>query len=155
MTGKALALAASLTALAAPNIVAEDNVFREAYGIRNGLEVVYYLRSPIRVWHVNGATVLRGNVIEQAQQGIVLECRAGPQAGCDTGTTLLASNTIAGEVRDLGGTLQRVQQHRRRAGLRRAAGHDDDPGQRLRAAAGRDRPPQRRRLRRPGRAVRG
>jgi hypothetical protein len=89
-------------------LVAEYNVFREVFGIRNGANVVYYLRSPIRVWHVNGATVLRGNVIEQAQQGILLECRAGPQAGCNSGTTLLTDNTIAGQVRDLDGTLRQV-----------------------------------------------
>ena len=66
-----------------------------------GQNVVYYLRSPIRVWHVNGDTTLRGNVVEQAQQGVLLECRAGSQAGCDTGTTRLTGNTIAGQVRDL------------------------------------------------------
>jgi Right handed beta helix region len=90
------------------SLVGEYNVFREVYGVRNGSNVVYYLRSPIRVWHVNGATTLRGNVIEQAQQGVLLECRAGSQAGCDTGTTRLTGNTIAGQVRDLGGTIRQV-----------------------------------------------
>jgi hypothetical protein len=90
------------------NIVAEYNVFREVYGVRNGVKVVYYLRSPIRVWHVSARTTLRGNVVEQAQQGILLECRGGLQAGCDTGTALLAGNTIGGQVRDLGGTLRAV-----------------------------------------------
>jgi hypothetical protein len=88
--------------------VGEYNVFREVYGVRNGANVVYYLRSPIRVWHVNGDTTLRGNVIEQAQQGVLLECRAGSQAGCDTGTTHLTANTIAGQVRDLSGTVRQV-----------------------------------------------
>jgi hypothetical protein len=88
--------------------VGEYNVFREVYGVRNGANVVYYLRSPIRVWHVNGDTTLRGNVVEQAQQGVLLECRAGSQAGCDAGTTRLTANTIAGQVRDLSGTVRQV-----------------------------------------------
>jgi hypothetical protein len=90
------------------SLVGEYNVFREVYGVRNGADVVYYLRSPIRVWHVNGDTTLRGNVIEQAQQGVLLECRSGSQAGCDSGTTLLTANTIAGQVRDLSGTVRQV-----------------------------------------------
>jgi hypothetical protein len=90
------------------SLVAEYNVFREVYGVRNGANVVYYLRSPIRVWHVNGNTTIRGNVIEQAQQGALLECRGGSQAGCDTGTTLVTGNTIAGQVRDLSGTVRQV-----------------------------------------------
>jgi hypothetical protein len=88
--------------------VGEYNVFREVYAPRNGVNVVYYLRSPIRVWHVNGDVLLRGNVIEQAQQGILLECRAGSQAGCDAGTTRVTDNTIAGQVRDLSGTVRQV-----------------------------------------------
>ena len=53
--------------------------------------------------HVNGDTTLRGNVVEQSQQGVLLECRAGSQAGCwSTGTTPASpGNTIAGRVRDL------------------------------------------------------
>jgi hypothetical protein len=90
------------------SIVAEYNVFREVYGIRGGATVVYYMRSPIRVWHVDGATTLRGNVIEQAEQGITLECRSGSQAGCNAGTTRLTANTIGGRVRDLGGTIRQV-----------------------------------------------
>jgi hypothetical protein len=90
------------------SLVGEYNVFREVHGVRNGSNVVYYLRSPIRVWHVNGATTIRGNVIEQAQQGVLLECRAGSQAGCDSGTTRLTGNTIAGQVRDLSGTVRQV-----------------------------------------------
>ena len=90
------------------SLVAEYNAFREVYGVRNGAKVVYYLRSPIRVWHVNGDTSLRGNVIEEAQQGVLLECRSGPRAGCDTGTTLMTANTIAGQVRDLSGTVRQV-----------------------------------------------
>jgi hypothetical protein len=90
------------------NLVGEYNVFREAYGTRNGASVVYYMRSPIRVWHVNGNTVLRGNVIEQAQQGVLLECRSGSSAGCNAGTTVVTANTIGGRVRDLGGTVRQV-----------------------------------------------
>jgi hypothetical protein len=90
------------------SLVGEYNVFREVYGVRNGTSVVYYVRSPIRVWHVNADTTLRGNVVEQAQQGVLLECRAGSQAGCDTGATRLTGNTIAGQVRDLGGTVRQV-----------------------------------------------
>jgi hypothetical protein len=89
-------------------IVAEYNVFREVYGIRDGAKVVYYLRSPIRVWHVDGNTSVRGNVIEQAQQGVLLECRSGSQAGCNAGTTRLTGNTIGGRVRDLGRTIRQV-----------------------------------------------
>jgi hypothetical protein len=89
-------------------IVAEYNVFREVYGIRDGAKVVYYMRSPIRVWHVDGNTTVRGNVIEQAQQGVLLECRSGSQAGCNAGTTRVTGNTIAGRVRDLGGTIRQV-----------------------------------------------
>jgi hypothetical protein len=90
------------------NVVAEYNVFREVYGVRDGAKVVYYMRSPIRVWHVDGATTVRGNVIEQAQQGVLLECRSGSQAGCNSGTTRLTANTIGGRVRDLGGTIRQV-----------------------------------------------
>jgi hypothetical protein len=89
-------------------IVVENNVFREVYGIRDGAKVVYYMRSPIRVWHVDGDTTIRGNVIEEAQQGILLECRSGSQAGCNAGTTRVTANTIGGRVRDLGGTLRQV-----------------------------------------------
>jgi hypothetical protein len=90
------------------NIVAEYNVFREVYGIRDGAKVVYYMRSPIRVWHVDGNTTVRGNVIEQAEQGVMLECRSGSQAGCNAGTTRVTGNTIGGRVRDLGGTIRQV-----------------------------------------------
>jgi hypothetical protein len=102
----------SFTRLAVDNergaLVGEYNVFREVYGVRDGASVVYYVRSPIRVWHVNGDTTLRGNVVEQAQQGVLLECRGGSQAGCDTGTTRVTANTIAGQVRDLSGTVRQV-----------------------------------------------
>jgi hypothetical protein len=90
------------------NIVAEYNVFRDVYGVRGAAKVVYYLRSPIRVWHVDGNVTLRGNVIEQAQQGVLLECRAGSEAGCDAGTTVLSGNVIGGQVRDLDGTVRQV-----------------------------------------------
>lgn len=88
--------------------VAEYNVFREVYELRAGAPVVYYMRSPIRVWHVNGATTLRNNVVEQAQQGVLLECRSGSSAGCNAGTTTLTGNVIAGRVRDLGGVVRQV-----------------------------------------------
>jgi hypothetical protein len=39
---------------------------------------------------------------------VLLECRAGSQAGCDAGTTRLTANTIAGQVRDLSGTVRQV-----------------------------------------------
>jgi hypothetical protein len=90
------------------NLVAEYNVFREVYGMRDGAPVVYYLRSPIRIWHVGGTTTVRGNVIEEAQQGVLVECRSGSQAGCNSGTTTLVGNTIGGRVRDLGGTVRQV-----------------------------------------------
>jgi hypothetical protein len=90
------------------NAVAEYNVFREVYGMRDGAPVVYYMRSPIRVWHVNGNVMLRGNVIEEAQQGVLLECRAGSEAGCDAGTTRMTGNVVGGRVRDLGGTVRQV-----------------------------------------------
>jgi hypothetical protein len=90
------------------SIVAEYNVFREAYGVRGGAKVVYYLRSPIRVWHVDANVVLRGNVIEQAQQGVLLECRGGSEAGCVAGTAVLSGNVVGGKVRDLDGTVRQV-----------------------------------------------
>jgi hypothetical protein len=90
------------------SIVAEYNVFREVYALRAGAPVIYYMRSPIRVWHVNGNVTLRGNVIEQGQQGVLLECRAGSEAGCDAGSTLLTGNVVGGQVRDLGGAVRQV-----------------------------------------------
>jgi hypothetical protein len=89
-------------------IVAEDNVFREVYGVRGGARVVYYLRSPIRVWHVDANVTLRGNVIEQAQQGVQLECRGGSEAGCAAGSIALSGNVVGGQVRDLDGSVRQV-----------------------------------------------
>jgi len=89
-------------------LVAEYNVFRPVYGMRAGTPVVYYARSPIRVWHVDATTILRGNVIEAAQQGFLLECRSGSSAGCASGTILLQDNTVNGRMRDLSGTLRNV-----------------------------------------------
>jgi hypothetical protein len=86
-------------------LVAEYNVFRAVYGMRGGAKVVYYARSPIRVWHVDATTILRGNVIESSEQGFLLECRAGASAGCASGTILLQDNVVGGRVRDLGGSL--------------------------------------------------
>ena len=57
---------------------------------------------------IDGNTTVRGNVIEQAQQGVLLECRSGSQAGCNAGTTRVTGNTIGGRVRDLGGTIRQV-----------------------------------------------
>src|SRR6185436_10547569 len=62
-----------------------------------------FARSPIRVWHVDATTILRGNVVDSAQQGFLLECRAGDSAGCADGTILLQDNTVAGGVRNLAG----------------------------------------------------
>jgi hypothetical protein len=90
------------------SIVAEYNVFREVYALRAGVPVVYYMGSPIRVWHVNANVVLRGNVIEQGEEGVMLECRAGSEAGCDAGATTLTGNVVGGQVRDLGGTVHQV-----------------------------------------------
>jgi parallel beta-helix repeat protein len=89
-------------------LVAEYNVFRPVYGMRGATPVVYYARSPIRVWHVDATTVLRGNVIEAAQQGFLLECRSGASAGCASGTILLQDNTVNGRMRDLSGVMRTV-----------------------------------------------
>jgi hypothetical protein len=89
-------------------LVAEFNVFRPVYGTRGAAKVVYYARSPIRVWHVDATTILRGNVIEASEQGFLLECRAGASAGCARGTILLQDNVVGGRVRDLGGSLTTV-----------------------------------------------
>jgi hypothetical protein len=89
-------------------LVVEYNVFRNAYGVRGGTKVVYFARSPIRVWHVDATTILRGNVVESSQQGFLLECRSGASAGCATGTIRLEGNTVGGRVRGLSGALTTV-----------------------------------------------
>jgi hypothetical protein len=89
-------------------LVAEFNVFRNVYGMRGGTKVVYFARSPIRVWHVDATTVLRGNVVESSQQGFLLECRSGASAGCATGTIRLEGNTVGGRVRNASGALTTV-----------------------------------------------
>ena len=89
-------------------LVAEYNVFRAVYGMRGAAKVVYFARSPIRVWHVNATTILRGNVVESSQQGFLLECRAGSQAGCASGTILVQGNTVNGRARDLAGVMRNV-----------------------------------------------
>jgi hypothetical protein len=89
-------------------LVAEYNAFRAAYGTRAGANVVYFARSPIRVWHVDATTILRGNVVESSQQGFLLECRAGSSAGCASGTIRVEGNTVAGRARDLSGTMRNV-----------------------------------------------
>ena len=89
-------------------LVAEYNVFRNVSGLRGGQRVVYFARSPIRVWHVDGATTLRGNVVESAQQGFLLECRSGADAGCAAGTILVQHNTVGGRVQGLSGALTDV-----------------------------------------------
>ena len=90
------------------SLVAEYNVFRNVYGLRGAERVVYHARSPLRVWHVNGNTTLRGNVIESARQGFLLECRSGIDAGCAAGTILVQHNTVGGRVQGLSGTLTAV-----------------------------------------------
>jgi hypothetical protein len=89
-------------------LVAEYNVFREVYGMRGAAKVVYFARSPIRVWHVDATTILRGNVVESSQQGFLLECRAGSDGGCARGTILLQDNTVNGRARDLAGVVRDV-----------------------------------------------
>jgi len=89
-------------------LVAEYNVFRPVYGVRGAAKVVYFARSPIRVWHVDATTILRGNVVEASEQGFLLECRAGASAGCAAGTILLQDNVVGGRVRDLAGSLTAV-----------------------------------------------
>ena len=86
------------------SLVAEYNVFRNVYGLRGTERVVYHARSPLRVWHVDGNTTLRGNVIESARQGFLLECRSGVDAGCAAGTILVQHNTVGGSVHGLSGT---------------------------------------------------
>ena len=63
---------------------------------------VYYTRTPIRVWHVRAQPLtLNGNVVEVANQGILLECAAGPISsisGCGEGSYMLTNNTVGGAV---------------------------------------------------------
>jgi hypothetical protein len=47
-------------------------------------------------------------VIESSQQGVLLECRAGPDAGCASGTILLERNAVGGRVRSPSGVLTNV-----------------------------------------------
>jgi len=79
-------------------ITAEFNVFREGRDARG----VYYLRTPIRVWHVRAQPLrLNGNVVEVGNQGILLECAAGPisaVSGCGEGSYVLTNNTVGGAV---------------------------------------------------------
>ena len=89
-------------------LIAEYNVFRNVYGLRGGTKVVYFARTPIRVWHVDATTILRGNVVESSRAGILLECRAGADAGCARGTILVQGNASGGRVRNLAGVLTSV-----------------------------------------------
>jgi len=79
-------------------ITAEFNVFREGRDARG----VYYMRTPIRVWHVRAQPLtLNGNVVEVGNQGILLECAAGPISsisGCGEGSYTLSNNTVGGAV---------------------------------------------------------
>ena len=79
-------------------ITAEFNVFREGRDEAG----VYYMRTPIRVWHVRAQPLtLNGNVIEVGNQGILLECAAGPISsisGCGEGRYTLTNNTVGGAV---------------------------------------------------------
>lgn len=86
-------------------LTADSNVFREARDSRG----VYYLRSPIRVWHVNGNVVLKNNVVESSEQGFLIECKASSDGGCAQGSVSMTDNTVGGAV-DNGGT--RVQVNR-------------------------------------------
>ena len=84
-------------------LTAHHNVFREVYDFRGATRVVYYLRSPIRVWHVNGTTNLSDNVVESSQHGlgIVPECDLSvSDPGCAQGTVNLTHNTVSGMVQD-------------------------------------------------------
>ena len=79
-------------------ITAEFNAFREGRDAKG----VYYMRTPIRVWHVQARLLkLNGNVVEVADQGIELECRSGfvsDTAGCGAGAYRLTNNTVGGAV---------------------------------------------------------
>jgi hypothetical protein len=79
-------------------ITAEFNVFREGRDAKG----VYYMRTPIRVWHVRAQPLtVTGNVVEVGNQGVVLECDAGPISsisGCGEGTYTLTNNTVGGAV---------------------------------------------------------
>jgi hypothetical protein len=90
-------------------LTAHHNVFREVYDFRGTQRVVYYVRSPMRVWHVNGTTNLSDNIVESSAQGlgIVPECRVSGDAGCAAGTVNLARNTVSGAVQD-GATIYQV-----------------------------------------------
>ena len=79
-------------------MVAERNVFRQVRDSRG----VYYMRTPVRVWHIDGDVTLRGNVVESSEQGLgeVPECRVSGDAGCPTpgSTVRLEDNTVSGAV---------------------------------------------------------
>jgi hypothetical protein len=79
-------------------VTAEFNVFREGRDAKG----VYYMRTPIRVWHVRAHPLtLDGNVVEVGNQGILLECVAGPIStitGCGEGSYRLTGNTVGGAV---------------------------------------------------------
>lgn len=78
-------------------LTADSNVFRETRDSRG----VYYLRSPIRVWHVDGTTVLKNNVVETSAQGLgIVECRVSGDAGCAKGSVTLQNNAVSGAVLD-------------------------------------------------------
>jgi Right handed beta helix region len=76
-------------------LTADSNVFRKTRDSRG----VYYLGSPIRVWHVDGATTLKNNVVETSAEGLgIIECRISGDAGCAKGTVTLENNTVSGAV---------------------------------------------------------
>ena len=87
-------------------ITAEFNVFREGRDAAG----IYYLRTPIRVWHVRAQPLtLNGNVIEVGNQGILLQCTAGPISsisGCGEGSYTLTNNTVGGAVMFNGARVQ-------------------------------------------------
>jgi hypothetical protein len=127
-------------------IVAEYNVFREVYGIRDGAKVVYYLRSPVRVWHVDGK-----------------HHRAGQRHRAGTaGRAARVPVRLAGGLQRRHDAVDRQhdrrprarprrhhtpgQHHRRRPRVHRSAGPGDAGRQRLRRIGQRRRLLQRRRL---------
>ena len=78
-------------------LTAVRNVFRQVRDARG----VYYLRSPIRVRHVQASagSILRGNVVESGAQGLFMECNQSTgDAGCTSRTVRLEDNTVGGAV---------------------------------------------------------
>lgn len=81
-------------------LTAEYNVFRP---IVNGSNQIYRGNIAIRMWHVNGDMVVRGNVVESSIGGIFIEGKESPinTNGYATGTALIERNTVSGSWRDV------------------------------------------------------